>query len=137
MSTKKYSFLNINKNRNINKAEFLGRLSDSDLYKEYAKAKALIALAKDEDFGMTVVEAQAAGTPVIAFNGGGFKESVIDGVTGVLINEISDKSLTGAINKIKKTKWDKEKIIANAKRFSKERFIVQMKEFVFKYAGTS
>ena len=58
---------------------FLGRVSDHELWKYYGEARGFIALARDEDFGMTVVEAQAAGTPVIAFNGGGFKESVIDG----------------------------------------------------------
>jgi len=112
--------------------EFLGRLSDEELYKEYAKAKALTALAKDEDFGMTVVEAQAAGTPIIAFNSGGFKETVTSD-TGVLIDEISEKSLQEAITKLEKTKWNKEKIIANAKKFSKEKFKKQMIECVNKY----
>jgi glycosyltransferase involved in cell wall biosynthesis len=112
--------------------EFLGRLSDEKLFKEYAKVKALITLARDEDFGMTVVEAQAAGTPVIAFNGGGFKESVVDGVTGIFINEISEKSLSGAIEKIEKTNWDREKLVANAKKFSKERFKKEVLEFINK-----
>lgn len=52
--------------------ELLGRVDDISLYNLYAKARGFIALARDEDFGMTLVEAQAAGTPVIAFNGGGF-----------------------------------------------------------------
>ena len=102
----------------------------------FAKAKAFVALAKDEDFGMTVVEAQAAGTPVIAFNGGGFKESVIDGNlsaqagTGILIDDISEKSLSEAIEKIEKTKWDKKVLLKNAERFSKERFKKEMREYV-------
>ena len=96
-----------------------------------------MALAKDEDFGMTVVEAQAARTPVIAFNGGGFKESVINNVTGILINEISEKSLKEAVKKIEETKWSREKLISNARRFSKERFISEIKSFVNKYAGTT
>jgi len=83
---------------------------------------------------MTAVEAQAAATPVIAFNGGGFKESVIDGETGVLINEISEKALKEAINKINKTNWNKEKLISNARRFSKEKFIYQMKLFTKNHA---
>ena len=91
-----------------NKVKFLGRLTDDELYKTYAKAKGFIALAKDEDFGMTVVEAQAAGTPVVAFNGGGFKESIISGKTGVFIDEITEESLKMAINKIETTKWDKK-----------------------------
>jgi glycosyltransferase involved in cell wall biosynthesis len=121
-------------NKNKNEVEFLGRLTDEDLYREYAKAKGFMALAKDEDFGMTVVEAQAAGTPVIAFNGGGFKESVIKNETGILIDEISEESLKEAIKKIEETKWNREKLISNAKRFSKENFIREIKTFVNKYA---
>lgn len=129
-------FSGIEKSNN-GKVEFLGRLTDKELYREYSKAKGFMALAKDEDFGMTVVEAQAAGTPVIAFNGGGFKESVINNETGILIDEISEKALREAIKKIEETKWDKEKLLSNARRFSKEKFIGQIKLFVNKYAGTS
>lgn len=114
--------------------EFLGRVSDEELWQLYAGAKAFIALAKDEDFGMTVVEAQAAGTPVIAFNGGGFKESVINNETGILIDEISEKSLKEAISRVNNTNWNKEKLISNAKRFSKERFIGEIKLFIKKHA---
>lgn len=114
-------FSNIERN-NKSEVEFLGRLTDEELYREYAKAKGFIALARDEDFGMTAVEAQAAGTPVIAFNGGGFKESVINNQTGILINEIDEKSLREAITKIEGTKWSKEKLIFNARKFSKGRF---------------
>lgn len=102
--------------------KFLGRLSDEELYQTYAKAKAFIALARDEDFGMTAVEAQAAGTPVIAFKGGGFKESVIDNVTGILIKSLDEKTLYKAIQKIERTKWNKEALRTNARRFSKRRF---------------
>lgn len=126
-------FSSIEKN-NKEKVGFLGRLTDEELYRQYAKAKGFIALARDEDFGMTVVEAQAAGTPVIAFNGGGFKESVINNETGILIDEISEKSLKGAVSKVDKTSWNKEKLISNARRFSKERFINEIKSFVNKYA---
>lgn len=116
------------------KIGFLGRLSDSELYKTYAKARALIALARDEDFGMTPVESQSAGTPVIAFNGGGFKESIIDGVTGVLIDSVDERSLSDGIQKIENTRWNREKLIQNAKKFSKERFKKEMLEFVKKHA---
>ena len=112
------------------KIEYLGLVSDEEKYKLMARALGFLALAKDEDFGMTVVEAQAAGTPVIAFNGGGFRESVVDGKTGILIDEISTKSLKDAIKKIKETKWSRETIMNNAKRFSKERFKEEMLQFI-------
>jgi len=110
--------------------ELLGRVDDKELYGLYAKAKGFIALAKDEDFGMTVVEAQAAGTPVIAFNGGGFKESVINGKTGILIDNTSKKTIAEAIKKADKTKWDRETLQKNARRFSKEKFISDFKKVI-------
>jgi len=111
--------------------EFLGRVTDKELWQLYAEATGFMALARDEDFGMTVVEAQAAGTPVIAFNGGGFKETVIDTQTGILINDTDTKTILEAVNRLAKTKWDKKIIQENAQRFSKEKFIEKMK----RYAG--
>lgn len=102
--------------------EFLGRVPDKKLWKLYAEAKGFIALARDEDFGMTVVEAQAAGTPVIAFNGGGFKESVVDGKTGILIDKTDEKTLEKAFEKFNKTKWNKKTIQTNAQQFSRKTF---------------
>ncbi len=115
--------------------ELLGRVDDDTLYQLYGKAKGFIALAGDEDFGMTVVEAQAAGTPVIAFNGGGFKESVIDPsvnsgqATGILIDDIDEKTIAEAIKKLESTKWDRQILQENAKRFSKKRFIQEMEKY--------
>lgn len=108
--------------------ELLGRVSEEDLYRLYAQAKGFIALARQEDFGMTVVEAQAAGTPVIAFNGGGFRETVIDSKTGILINETSEKAIEDGLTRFNKLKWNGKIIQENAKRFSKERFEVMIKK---------
>lgn len=117
-----------NSNKNV---EFLGRVADNQLYKIYASAKGFFALAKQEDFGMTPVEAQAAGTPVVAFNSGGFKETVVDGVTGILVDSLDEKTLSKAVDRVNKIKWNKRKIQDNARKFSKERFIKQMKKILF------
>lgn len=120
------------------KVEFLGRVSDRELWNLYARAKGFIALARDEDFGMTLVEAQAAGTPVIAFSGGGFKESVVDGKTGIFVNDTNIATLEKAIEKFNKIKWNRVAIQNHAKKFSKERFEKEMVQFVNKaYARTS
>ncbi|MDO8340917.1 MAG: glycosyltransferase [Candidatus Woesebacteria bacterium] len=118
------------KSNNLKNIEFLGRVTDEKLNKLYAEAKAFIALARDEDFGMTVVEAQSFGTPVVAFNGGGFKESVVDGKSGILTDEVSENSLRKAIEKVETTKWNKLEIINNAKKFSKENFIKEIKSYI-------
>lgn len=112
--------------------ELLGRVSDSELYKLYGKAKGFLALARDEDFGITPVEAMAAGTPVIAFNGGGFRESVVDGKTGILIDSRDEKSIGAAIKKLEKTDWSREVLQTQARKFSKERFKKGMRGFIRK-----
>jgi len=114
--------------------ELLGQLSDQELWLEYAKAKGFIALAREEDFGMTVVEAMAAGTPVIAFNGGGFKETVVDGETGILIEDTDVPTLEKAFKRFEEIKWDKEKIQKQAGKFSREIFEEKIKKVVADYA---
>ncbi len=112
--------------------ELLGRVSDDKLYKLYALAKGFIALARDEDFGITPVEAQAAGTPVIAYNGGGFKETVIDGVTGILINSTDEESIRSAVCEFSKINWDRKRIQANARRFSRGLFVKGIERVIIK-----
>lgn len=109
------------------RVEFLGRVSDEKVGRLFAEAKGFIALAKEEDFGITPVEAMAAGTAVIAFNGGGFKESVIDGETGILIEATDEETIRKAILRFNKIKWDKNKIQKQARKFSKERFKKEMR----------
>lgn len=110
--------------------EFLGRVSDEELVKLYSGAKAFIATATDEDFGITPVEAMLCGTPVIAYYGGGFKETVIDGKTGVFFHESTVPSLVNAIKQFEKKKFDPKVCQKQAKKFSKERFMKEMKAFV-------
>jgi glycosyltransferase involved in cell wall biosynthesis len=114
--------------------ELLGQLTDKELWLEYAQAKGFIALAREEDFGMTVVEAMAAGTPVIAFNGGGFKETVVDGETGILIEDTDVLTLEKAFKRFEEIKWDKEKIQKQAGKFSREIFEEKIKKVVADYA---
>ncbi len=110
--------------------ELLGRVDDMKLYELYGKAKGFIALARDEDFGMTPVEAMAAGTPVIAFNGGGFRESIIDDVTGILIDDTDEETIGKAVKKLKSKRWDKNKLQNQARKFGKERFKREIRKFV-------
>jgi glycosyltransferase involved in cell wall biosynthesis len=113
-----------------NKVEFLGQVSDEELVGLYKGAKGFLALSKDEDFGITPVESMLCGTPVIAFNGGGYKETVIDGKTGVLFNDYSVEGLVDAVRKFEKMKLSAKDCIEQAEKFSKERFKKEIKEFV-------
>jgi glycosyltransferase involved in cell wall biosynthesis len=75
-----------------------------------------------EDFGMTAVEAQAAGRPVIAFDGGGAQESVRDGVTGVLFGQQTVDGLHKAMTRLDALKVRPEACLENASRFDTSRF---------------
>ena len=97
--------------------EFLGRVSREDLRRAYAEAKALL-FPGVEDFGIVPLEAQAAGTPVIAFGVGGARETVIDGETGLFFGEQSVNSLCAAMEEFEARTWDAARARAHAARFT-------------------
>lgn len=117
-----------NQLKEIKNVELLGSVDDETLWKLYAGAKGFIALAKEEDFGITPVEAMASGTPVIAYNGGGFKETVVDGVTGVFVDGTDVVTLEVAMKRFNKIKWNREKLINRARMFSKDKFILSIRK---------
>ena len=118
---KKYAGTNI---------EFLGEVTENEKWGLMKKAKAFIFPSEQEDFGIIPVEAMAAGTPVIALNQGGVKETVIGGKTGLFFEERTPESLTKAVRKFETMKFKSEDCINQAKKFSKERFKREMLQFV-------
>ena len=109
------------------------KIDNKKLKEFYANCRGFITTAKDEDFGMTPVEAMAAGKPVIAGNEGGYKETVINGKTGILIDDINEENLAGAISKVddeldKNPDKYRKACINQAKKFSVDNFIKQIKK---------
>ncbi|HSZ05239.1 MAG TPA: glycosyltransferase [Solirubrobacteraceae bacterium] len=98
-------------------AEFLGRASDQDLAELYASARAVLVPGMEE-FGITAVEAQAAGRPVIAAAAGGALETVLDGHTGRLVALDDVDALARAIAGIDELDFDPAQAVQNAERFS-------------------
>ena len=96
------------------------------------RARAFI-FASEEDFGITPVEAQACGTPVLAFNRGGAAETVIDRVTGLLFHEQSAAAIQQVVKDFESIEdcFDPEVIRANALRFSTDRFREQFSRYVY------
>ena len=98
-----------------------GKVSEQDLIKYMNNCKGFIFPGK-EDFGIVMVEAQSAGKPVIAFNGGGALDIVTNGETGILFNEQSTTSLNQAISQTEAKEWDHELITKHASKFDKKHF---------------
>jgi glycosyltransferase involved in cell wall biosynthesis len=97
--------------------DFLGRVSDHELAGLYASARAVI-MPGVEEFGITAVEAQAAGRPVIAAAAGGALETVHDGVTGRLARLDDVDSFVQAIEQLDTLEFDAAAAIRDAERFS-------------------
>jgi glycosyltransferase involved in cell wall biosynthesis len=102
-------------------ARFLGRADDTQLARLYASARAVIVPSMEE-FGITAVEAQAAGRPVIAAAAGGALETVVDGVTGLLAVLDDPGSFAAAIARLDELDFDPARAVANAERFSLAEF---------------
>lgn len=108
---------------------FLGRVSFEALRKYLRKAKAFI-FAAEEDFGISLVEAQACGTPVIAFGKGGAEEIVVNEETGVLFFDQNPEAIIDALKHFEKIRFDPFRLRKNAERFKRERFEQEFNEFV-------
>ncbi|WP_033316753.1 glycosyltransferase family 4 protein [Pontibacter roseus] len=110
---------------------FLGYQPFPVLKEHLQKAKAFI-FAAEEDFGILPVEAQACGTPIIAFGKGGACETVVDGKTGVLYQQQTVASLTQAIQRFETlaATFDPILIRANAEQFNIQNFKENLSAFV-------
>jgi glycosyltransferase involved in cell wall biosynthesis len=102
--------------------EFLGFLPDQELRDLYRRASAVL-LPGEEDFGIAPVEAQACGRPVVALGRGGALETVIDGVTGVLVAEPTPEAFAAGIARSRQIAYDSNRIREHATRFDRAIFI--------------
>jgi glycosyltransferase involved in cell wall biosynthesis len=118
--------------------QFLGRLDDAAVAEEMAGARALL-FCGEEDFGITPVEAQAAGTPVIAYGKGGAMETVLPpeerdyrDATGLFFQEPTADSLAGAMVEFDKNahRFSSAAAVRNAARFDTRRYVNEMKALV-------
>jgi glycosyltransferase involved in cell wall biosynthesis len=107
-------------------------VSSEKLTELYANCKGFITTSLEEDYGMAPVEAMASGKPVIAPNEGGYKETVLDNVTGKLIDNINPDKLADSIKNISKNpKEYKKECITHAGGFDTKVFIKKMKEEIY------
>jgi len=108
---------------------FLGKRSDDEIADLYARCRAFL-FPGWEDFGITPVEAQAAGRPVIAYGKGGATETVVDGSTGILFEEQTVEALVEAMRKLERLEFDPAVCRRNAERFDAREFPARLRRSI-------
>lgn len=110
--------------------EFLGEITQEQKAQLFSQAKAYIFCSDQEDFGIVSVEAQGYGCPVIGYNSGGIAETVVDGQTGILFDELTPDSCVAAIQKLQKLKINPATCIHHAQQFSRENFVTKVNKLI-------
>ncbi|MFQ5532185.1 MAG: glycosyltransferase, partial [Candidatus Nanoarchaeia archaeon] len=111
--------------------EILSWVDNKKLIKLYANCKGFITTSKNEDYGMNVVEAMASGKPVIAPDEGGYKETIVNGKTGLLIKEINEDKIADAVKKISENPEKyKNECLKQAKKFDVKIFVRKIKKIL-------
>ena len=108
---------------------FLGRVSDEKLVELAHRSKGFL-FPNEEDFGISAVEALAAGLPVIAYGRGGALDIVQDGETGVLFYDQTVEDLVSAIGRFEKLEFSPALLHRKSKKFDKTFFETKMKKIV-------
>ncbi|MCL5074140.1 MAG: glycosyltransferase [Chloroflexi bacterium] len=117
--------------RGIAKAniEFLGKVPDEEVRGLYARCQALI-FPGEEDFGLTPLEAQAAGRPVIAYGAGGALETIVEGETGTFFWKQTPEELMQAVQHFDASRYDPARIRRHAERFGLQAFKENLSRFI-------
>ena len=110
--------------------EFLGEITQEQKVELFSQAKAFVFSSDNEDFGIVSVEAQGFGCPVIGYRSGGIAETVVDGKTGILFDELTPESCANAIKKFEKSKIKSPDCIANAQKFSHDVFVQKIRKLL-------
>lgn len=101
--------------------EFLGEVSETEAGRLLDRCGVFVFCA-EEDFGIAPLEANAHGTPVVAYRGGAALETMIDGVTAEFFNEPTPDAVVGALERALGRSWDQDSLRRNAARFSPAQF---------------
>ncbi|KAB8334626.1 glycosyltransferase family 4 protein [Scytonema tolypothrichoides VB-61278] len=118
------------KSKALSNIEFLGHVTDIQRTQLFSKAKSVIVAAL-EDYGLVPVEANASGTPVIAYGAGGVLDTQIPGKTGVFFKKQTPESLNRALLEAREIDWDYNNIRNHAvANFSEEAFFNKVEQVI-------
>ncbi|WP_190920173.1 glycosyltransferase family 4 protein [Paenibacillus sabuli] len=104
---------------------FAGRLPDTEVTRYMAHCRALLFPGL-EDFGITPLEANACGRPVVAFRGGGALDTITPGINGIFFDEQRVQALVLALEYFDIYTFDPERIRRHAEQFDEARFIARL-----------
>lgn len=110
--------------------ELLGQVSDAQLMRLYAGCRAVICAAKEEDFGIVPIEAMSFGKPVIAYRSGGYKETVLEGQTGIFFRELNHTSLQQILEKFQTLTFSASSCRRRAHEYSRAIFQRRIRQVV-------
>lgn len=104
----------------------LGRVTDEELRWLYASSRGITS-ASYEDYGLTPVEAAVFGKPAAVLRFGGFRDTVVEGLTGVFFERPEPAEVRAAVSRMLAMPWDGEAIRRHARQFSEARFVERMR----------
>lgn len=112
--------------------KFVENCEDDQKFKILAGAKALIYTSREEDFGIVPVESLKMGVPVIAYDSGGVRETVIQGKNGVFFNKFDENNLWRAMKLLESLNISAKACIESTSKFSSEHFQKQINNLILK-----
>jgi glycosyltransferase involved in cell wall biosynthesis len=112
-----------------NSISLVGSVADDELRWLYSSCAGVVA-ASYEDYGLTPLEAAAFGKPAAVLRWGGFRDTVIEGETGVFFDRPEASEIRTAVDELATRSWDPHQITAHADRFSEESFVARLRTIV-------
>jgi glycosyltransferase involved in cell wall biosynthesis len=107
---------------------FLGHVSDAQLRWLYANSAAVLSAAH-EDFGLVPLEAMAFGRPVVVLRAGGFRETVLEGETGLFFDQPQRRAVVAAVSELPNQTFDPARIAAHAATFGEASFTRRLRDY--------
>ncbi|RKX97619.1 MAG: glycosyltransferase family 4 protein, partial [Spirochaetes bacterium] len=108
---------------------FRGFLSDHEIRESYRSCRAML-FPGFEDFGMTPLETQSCGRPVLAYGKGGALETIIEGKTGLFFKEQTTEALLEAMEAFEQQNWDPKEIRRHAETFGRSTHIKNITDVI-------